>query len=373
MVIMALDHVRDYFNSDAFLYAPEDLSQTNIAVFFTRFITHFCAPVFVFLAGTSAFFVSLRRTKKELSIWLIKRGLWLVILEVTIIKFAWMFQLNYSSVLLQVIWVLGISMVILAGLIHLPKKFVLTLCLIAIFGHNLFDGISFTTSGANNLWTFLHVQNLIPTSNVLWFVGYPIIPWIFLMPLGYYFGNLYLPEIKQSHRLKRLKQMGIVSIALFFILRTFNVYGNPTDWVFQDSFELTLVSYFNVAKYPPSLLYLLITLGPSVLLLAYADQWKDKLAKFLITIGRVPMFYYIIHLFVIHLLALIAAVLTGFKAEDMVIDLWVTMEPGLRGYGFSLGIVYLIWLGIIILLYPFCKWYDNYKTNNKEKWWLSYL
>ena len=373
MVIMALDHVRDYFHADAYFFDPSDIDQTNVPLFWTRFVTHFCAPVFVFLAGTSAFFVGQRRDKKSLSIWLLKRGLWLVIAELTIIKLAWMFKLDYSIILLQVIWVLGISMIFLAGFIHLPKKFMIGLALLAVFGHNLLDPIAPTDAVASGFWSFLHVFNIVDMGSFQVFVGYPMIPWIFVMPLGYYFGELYKPSYDPKLRIKTLFKLGLGLTLLFFVLRTINVYGDPYIWATQDSIGMTIASYFNVTKYPPSLLYLLITLGPSILFLALVEKVQNQWTEKLVVIGRVPMFFYIVHIYVIHLLAVVAAMSTGFDFSDMVIDLWVTLQPQLQGYGFNLWVVYLVWVILTIALYPICSWYNNYKTNHREKWWLSYL
>lgn len=373
MVIMALDHVRDYFHADAYFFDPSDIAQTNVPLFWTRFVTHFCAPVFVFLAGTSAFFVGQRRDKKSLSIWLLKRGLWLVIAELTIIKLAWMFKLDYSTILLQVIWVLGISMIFLAGFIHLPKKVMIGLALLAVFGHNLLDPIAPTDTVASGFWTFLHVFNIVNMGSFQVFVGYPMIPWIFVMPLGYYFGELYKPSYDPKLRIKRLFQLGLGLTLLFFVLRTLNIYGDPYTWTEQESFGMTIASYFNITKYPPSLLYLLITLGPSILFLALVENIQNQWTEKLVVIGRVPMFFYIIHIYVIHLLAVVAAMSTGFDFSDMVIDVWVTLQPQLQGYGFDLWVVYLVWIVLTIALYPICSWYNNYKTSHREKWWLSYL
>jgi uncharacterized membrane protein len=373
MVIMALDHVRDYFHADAYFFDPSDIAQTNVPLFWTRFVTHFCAPVFVFLAGTSAFFVGQRRDKKSLSIWLLKRGLWLVIAELTVIKLAWMFKLDYSTILLQVIWVLGISMVFLAGFIHLPKKLMIGLALVVIFGHNLLDPIAPTDSVASGFWTFLHVFNIVDMGSFQIFVGYPLIPWIFVMPLGYHFGELYKPSYDSKLRIKRLFQIGLGLTLLFFVIRTINVYGDPYTWAKQDSLGMTIASYFNITKYPPSLLYLLITLGPSILFLAFMENVQNRWTEKLVVIGRVPMFFYIVHIYVIHALAVFAAIATGFSFSDMVIDLWVTLQPQLQGYGFSLWVVYLVWIVLTVVLYPICSWYNDYKTANRQKWWLSYL
>lgn len=371
MIFMALDHVRDYFHYDAFFYDPTDLSRTNIALFITRFLTHYCAPVFVFLAGTSAFFVGQKRNKKELSIWLLKRGFWLILVEVTIMKFGWNFNLNYNMVVFQVIWALGASMVFLAAFIHVPKKLMIAISLIAIFGHNMLDG--YMPESWKNLWVLLHVQGPIVTPITTIFSAYPLIPWIFVMPLGYHFGLLYQSNFKQEIRIKWLRYIGITSILLFIIIRYFNVYGDPNMWEPQKSFVFTVLSFINFAKYPPSLLYLLVTLGPTILLLSFAENWKGKLYNTVVTIGRVPMFFYIIHVYIIHFLALIAITLSGLSPKLMIIELFVTETSELKGYGYSLWVVYVIWFLLILALYPVCKWYWHYKSNNRDKWWLSYF
>lgn len=373
MVIMALDHVRDYFHYDAFYFDPDDLSQTNGALFLTRFVTHFCAPVFVFLAGTSAFFVGQRKGKKALSTWLLKRGVWLIIAEFTIIKLAWLFNLDYTMNLLQVIWILGLSMVFLAGFIHVPKKPMIIISVAFILGHNLFDSYMPTGAVSGGIWTLLHVFGIIDLGVTQLFAAYPIIPWVFVMPLGYYFGTFYLPGKEPKPRIKKLTRLGIAITVSFLILRALNIYGDPYLWEAQDSFSFTIMSFFKVTKYPPSLLYLMITLGPSILFLAFAEQWKGAFFDRLVVIGRVPMFFYIIHIYIIHFLAMFAAYLSGFKLSDMFIDVWVTMQPELQGYGFGLWVVYLVWVILIIALYPICSWYNNYKSNNRDKWWLSYL
>lgn len=379
MVIMALDHVRDYFHKDAFFYDPTDLEETNIALFFTRFVTHFCAPVFVFLAGTSAFFVGKRRDKKFLSKWLLKRGVWLIFAEFTIIKLAWAFKLDYSVLMLQVIWVLGLGMIFLAAYIHLPRKLGIAIALLVILMHNAFDiftpadPFSPATTSMESLWRLLHVFGLIPLGSSTVLVAYPAIPWIFVMPLGYYFGTLYLPDVMPSLRIKRLWQLGLGITILFFVLRAINAYGDMLPWSVQDNFSFTVLSFLNLSKYPPSLLFLLITLGPSIIFLALAEKWKGWFFDQLVIIGRVPMFFYVVHIYLIHFLALIAAVATGFQASDMIIDIWINMQSELQGYGFGLGVVYLIWIGIVLALYPVCIWYNRYKSNNRDKWWLSYL
>jgi len=373
IVIMALDHVRDYFHYDAFFFDPTDITQTNLALFGTRFITHFCAPVFIFLAGTSAFFVGQRKSKKDLSIWLLKRGFWLIFLELVIMDFGWTFTLDYSMTILQVIWVLGASMIYLAGFIHLPKKIMVAISLLAIFGHNYFDSFSPVNPTASVLWSFLHVFDPIDFSSFQIFVVYPFVPWIFVMLLGYHFGTLYQSTVNEQFRFKRLIQLGLGCVLLFFLLRFSNVYGNLTPWVNDADWSKSLISFFNISKYPPSLLYLLISMGPSFIFLAFAEKWSSHWTEKLLIFGRVPMFFYIIHIYVIHFFALIAAMIMGFKPSDMVIDIWINFQTELQGFGFNLGIVYGIWLLLIIGMYPLCKWYDLYKRDNREKWWLGYL
>ena len=273
----------------------------------------------------------------------------------------------------MVIWILGISMIFLAGFIHLPKKLMIALSVLVIFGHNALDGMMPEGSFMSGLWSFLHVFNVVPLGNIQLFVGYPILPWVFVMPLGYYFGELYKPSVSPEFRVKRLWQLGISITLAFFIIRFINIYGDPYPWSPQMSFDFTIMSFFNLTKYPPSLLYLLITMGPSIIFLAMAEKWKGSFFDKLITIGRVPMFFYIIHIYIIHLLALVAAVLTGFNASDMVIDFWVNEQPELQGYGFSLWVVILVWILLIIALYPVCSWFNRYKSNIRDKWWLSYL
>ncbi len=373
MILMLLDHVRYFFHYDAFFFNPMDLSQTTPAIFATRFLTHFCAPVFVFLAGTSAFLVGSQKDKQTLSIWLLKRGLWLVVAELTVIKLAWFFKLDYATIVLQVIWVLGISMICLAGLIHVPKRLVLALSLIVIFGHNALDHFSFTGETGSVIWTFLYEYKIVNVGGADIFIGYQIIPWIFVMPLGYYLGALYLPEVDQLYRVHTLRTLGIGALSMFLFLRIVNVYGDPVPWTVFESWVTTIMSFLNVAKYPASLLFLLVTLGGALLFLSVAERWSGTLHQIITTFGRVPLFFYIVHLYVIHLLASLAAVATGFSFPDMIIDVWVTLQPELKGYGFSLWVVYATWIALTVLLYPLCKWYDAYKRTHRELWWLSYL
>jgi len=371
MVIMALDHIRDYFHYSAFYFDPTDPNQSTLPIFFTRFITHFCAPTFCFLAGTSAFMVGKRKSKSELSGFLLKRGLWLIFIEMTIVNFAWYFDVYFRTPGLLVIWSLGISMIVLAGLIHLPRKVILAFSILLIIGHNLLDTVHFKD---NVIWAILHEFAFFKISDsVTFIVGYPIIPWIAVMALGYYFGAFYDNSIDAQKRKKLFNTIGILAIFFFVILRFSTIYGDPVLYKDYGSLSKDLISFLNPSKYPPSLDYLLMTLGVAFLLLANAEKLKGKVVDFFSTFGRVPFFYYILHLYLIHLLALLFAELSGYGWKSMILEYWVTESPKLKGYGFPLWVVYAVWIFVIVCLYPVCKRYDHYKQSHKEKWWLSYL
>ena len=376
IVIMALDHVRDYFNADNFLYDPTDMAQTNAPVFFTRWITHFCAPVFVFLAGTSAFLMGVRKTKKELAAFLLKRGLWLMVLEVVVISFAWNFNPHYTMFRLQVIWILGLCMVFMGAIIYLPPKIILATGILILFTHNLLDNIHVMgNSFSDFLLAELHERRRFNFGGHFVTTGYSLVPWLSTMMLGYCFGALYKKDMTAALRKKYLLVIGSTATAIFILMRGINVYGDMSPWEMQPSFIMTICSFLNVTKYPPSLLYTLMTLGPSLMILALLEQPLNNFGKIIIRIGRVPLFFYILHLFLIHLLGIIAVVASGRPWTDMIFTTLQNAKdsPWLKGYGFSLAGTYLVWIVVVALLYPLCKWYDQYKTNHKEKWWLSYL
>jgi uncharacterized membrane protein len=373
MIIMALDHVRDYFHADAYLFNPTDVTQTNVPLFFTRWITHFCAPVFVFLAGTSAMMVGARKGKAELSAFLFKRGLWLILLEFTVLNFSWFFNIHFSFIALTVIWGLGTSMIILSGAIHLPFKVCLILGLLLVGGHNLLDTVHFENNSTQAFWSVFFQPYAFQLGRFFIFVGYPIIPWAGVMLLGYCFGSLYTSNVDAQRRKKILVQLGAAAILLFIIIRWINLYGDPSQWSVQPNSLFTFLSFINVTKYPPSLFYILITLGPALLFLAFTENGNGRIYQYIVALGRVPMFFYILHIYLIHLIAVFAALLTGFSLTDMTFTTWITESKNLKGYGFNLGIVYLVWIGVVLLLYPLCLKYDRFKTAHKEKWWLSYL
>jgi uncharacterized membrane protein len=372
MVIMALDHSRDYIHSYSHFYDATDPIHTTWAIYFTRWITHFCAPAFSFLAGTSAFLVGRRKTVSQLSSILFTRGLWLVFIEFTIINFAWFFDPLFHNPSLVTIWSLGMSMIVLAGLVYLPRPVIWVFSLALIFGHNLFDSVQLP---GNVLWAILHHWDVYKIAEGYHFnVYYPLIPWVAVMSLGYCFGSFYDNSFDPAKRKKMLNIIGACAILLFIITRYINVYGDLRHWQHYDTVSQTLMSFLNPNKYPPSLLYLLMTLGPSLIFLANSESLKGRVVNFFSTFGRVPFFYYILHIYLIHFIALLLAQFTGFGWRSMInTTAWVTAEPALMGYGLPLWGVYLVWVSAIVMLYPVCKKFDQYKLSHKEKWWLSYL
>lgn len=284
------------------------------------------------------------------------------------------FNFDYSRVFAGVIWVLGLSMIILAGLIYLPGRLVLAISALALVGHNAFDGFSPEGPIASSIWTLLHVRRFIDFAEVEIFAFYPLMPWPFVMALGFELGRLFFStDVDPAGRRRTLWQLGVACVAVFVLLRLVNVYGDPIPWRVQATPLATVWSFFKVNKYPPSLLFLLITLGPALVFLAISGNWRGRIVDWLTTFGRVPLFFYVIHIYVIHARSAIAAVVTGYGTEGLVIDVWVTEQPGLKGYGFNLGVVYLIWMAIVVALYPACAWYDRYRMSHKGNRWLSYL
>ncbi|MBK7433039.1 MAG: DUF1624 domain-containing protein [Chitinophagaceae bacterium] len=378
MVIMALDHVRDFFHVTANTDDPLNLATTSPALFFTRFITHYCAPIFVFLSGTSIFLQSQRKTKKEPSAFLIKRGLWLIFAEFVIIALAWTFDPLFHIIPMQVIWAIGISMVILGILIHLPYKLILVLGLIIVFGHNLLD-IPEAAPGfkAGFWWDLFHhgyfsLYSLSPGRYLM--MVYPFVAWTGVMMLGYCFGVFFTSNYRAEKRRKMIMYTGLGLIGLFIVVRLINIYGDPHPWQTQSSGLLTFFDFIKVNKYPPSLLYLCITLGPALLLLAFVERIKNGFTNIMVVFGRTAFFYYILHLYLIHILATILFFVNGHTMKEAVDSMAkLPFLFVLPGEGLGLALVYAVWLFVVVALYPLCKWYDKYKTSHKEKWWLSYL
>ena len=376
MVIMALDHVRMFFALGTWYAEPTDLATTTPLLFFTRWITHFCAPVFVFLAGTSAFLSGTKRSNiKETALYLLTRGLWLIFVELVIVNFAWTFDTTYSFRILQVIWAIGISMILLSVLVFLPNGLILVTGTLLVCGHNLLDPLTRNGSSASDiLWYALHQPHsvLIDSTHLVNFV-YPVLPWIGLMALGYVFGSLYQRDVPAERRRRWLFSVGLVATLLFMLLRSFNLYGEPHPWQTQDSFVFSLMSFLNTTKYPPSLHFLLMTIGPALIFLSTIESFENRLPQPVIVFGRVPFFFYIIHLYVIHALAILLLIYEGRDWHQYVLSAREIMSGILRDFGLNLGAVYIIWILIIISLYPLCKKYQTYRETHPAQWWLRYL
>jgi uncharacterized membrane protein len=378
MVIMALDHTRDFLSYRGF--PPEDMAHTNGALFFTRFITHFCAPVFAFLGGTGAFLATRRgKSLPQVSRFFLTRGLWLVLLELTVIDFAWGFV---PWVHAGVIWGLGWSMVAMALIVRLPMRWIGALGLGMIATHNLLDRINPASFGKLSwLWMFLHTPGRIPVGDFQFSVRYVLFPWVGVMAAGFAFGSLLL----RADRRKWILTLGISATALFFGLRALNLYGNGIaglpfgyprsagPWNVQPTLSLTVISFFNTLKYPPSLDYLLMTLGPSLILLGLLDKAKAEggLSRILVVYGRVPLFYYVLHLYLIHILAILVAlvfhqpILHGSVIADF------ATKPA--GYGHGLPLIYAMWILAVAILYPPCLWFMELRRRHRDWAWLSYL
>jgi uncharacterized membrane protein len=376
MVIMALDHVRDYFHATAMTDDPLNLNTTTPLLFFTRLITHFCAPTFVFLSGTSIYLMSLKKTKAEVSRFVISRGFWLIFLELTLITFGWTFNPSYNMFVLQVIWAIGISMVILGLLIHLPYKLIFAIGLLIVFGHNLLDYPEAARNGnVGFIWDLLN-HGSFSAVYTLWLghsidVGYAFVPWLGVMILGYCFGKLYSPGVDAILRRKVLLRLGFCTLLLFIAVRLINGYGDPHPWTVQRNALYTFLSFLKVHKYPPSLLYVCMTLGVSMIVLALVERVKNKVTDFFNVFGRVPMFYYILHLYLIHTICMILFFVSGYTMKDAYAPKQLfAFRPD--AFGYPLWVVYIIWAVVIFTLYPLCKKYNAYKSTHKQ-WWLSYL
>ena len=363
IVLMALDHVRDYFMGIGGVN-PLDVAHTNGLLFATRWVTHLCAPTFVLLAGVSAYLSSKRCTKGELAKMLVTRGLWLIFLEWTVVTFAWTFNFDYPiGLIMQVIWVIGVSMIVLAALIRLPVWAVGLIGFAICYLHNLLDGVSPAQFGSwAPMWKVLHVQGATPFG----YVHYPLIPWIGVMAVGYVLGTMY--DLGTADRRRVLTALGIAAIATFVLLRATNFYGDPKPWSPQPDLARTVMSFMNVTKYPPSLLYLLATLGPAFLLLAALESARGRFAGVLATFGSVPLFFYVLHIMLAHLAAGLTALLFGYGTG--VLGNFFMFFP--KDWGVGLGATYLAWLWVLVTLYPACRWFSGVKQGRRD-WWLIYL
>jgi uncharacterized membrane protein len=370
MLIMAIDHVRDLIHVSSLTQDPTDLSTTTVGLFLTRWITHLCAPTFVFLSGASAYF-SFKNQQNILESrqFLISRGLWLVLLEFTVINFAIWFDFQFRLLMFQVIGTIGCGFIILSFFLKLKPKTIGIIGLIIIFGHNALQGIPVENAFLKYGIAPLFAPNLFQiTPNIGLLINYPIIPWLGIMLAGFGFGQL----LEMPERKKKLLQIGLGSILLFTILRFSNLYGDPSKWTVQKNDIFTFLSFINVTKYAPSLLYVLITVGISIVILAFTDGLKNRFVSIVSIYGKVPLFYYLIHWYLIRCIAFVIFFSQGFSWKDLGFAPFQFGRPQVPS-GVELPIVYLIWLGLIIGLYPLCKWYGNYKLSHPEKKWLRYL
>jgi uncharacterized membrane protein len=373
MILMALDHVRDFFSDRLFL-DPTDLKTTTPAIFLTRWVTHFCAPTFLFLAGTAAFLSGTRgRSTPALSWFLFTRGLWLAFLEVTVNRMLWMFNYDLLHHGAGVFWAIGWSMVVLAGLVYLPAGVVTLFGVGMIVLHNLLDGLTAEQVRLPGwLWLILHSPGEAPVVDGITFgTGYCLVPWMGVMAAGYGFGTLL--QLNPVVRRRRVGQLGAALILAFLILRAVNVYGDPRPWGVQSSPLWTFLSFLNCTKYPPSLLFLLMTLGPALLALAFFDRPLGPLARPIVTFGRVPLFFYLLHIALIHGAAVLYDhVRFGWSPLAGAGPWEVRAEAVPESYGVSLPGVYLIWIGVVLVLYPPCRWFAEVKRRRRDGW-LSYF
>jgi uncharacterized membrane protein len=374
MIAMALDHTRSFLTGLTF--NPENLEQTWMALFLTRWVTHFCAPLFFFLAGTGAYFYGLKHGRPDVQRFLWTRGLWLIVLEFTLVAFAWTFVWPWGF--FGVIWALGCSMVLLAPLVRLPVKALAAISIAVIVLHNLLDPLRPEQLGAWGwVWNILHVKGPIEAFGVRSFVLFPLVPLFAVMAAGYAFGALMV----RGDRKKWLTILGLACIAAFVLLRVSNLYGNPPalpggvtpgDFHLQTTFEKSLILFLDTEKYPPSLQFLLMTIGPAFLFIAWLEgKPLSRLWQPVLVFGRVPMFFYLLHLYVIHVLAIVIA-LVAAQPYDWLLKggFWFHQTPA--GYGHDLPFIYLMTVVVLVILYFPCRWYMEIKRRG-DRPWLSYL
>ena len=376
MLIMAIDHVRDVFHLGH--PEPTDLATTTPLLFFTRWITHFCAPAFVFLSGISAYLAGMRRTRGELSLFLIRRGIWLIFIEVVVVNLGMMLNPFYNVMILQVIWAIGGSMILLGLLLACRASMTVIgfIGAIIFFGHNILD---FTDPGAiakTFTWKLLisaaGFNSFVSLGhNHFVIIAYALLPWTGVMLLGFVFGTVYKKGIHTAKRKMILLYTGLILLTLFFIFRLFNFYGDPSPWAVQKTVALSLISFLNVTKYPCSLLYLSLTIGTALVLLAILEKVRGRVASVLVVYGNVPFFYYLCHWYLIQAIHVALFFAMGFRAGQIITpdDPFLFTPPA---FGVSLFWVYIIWLVVIGLLYGPCRWFSRYKKSHQQ-WWLSYL
>ncbi len=372
MIIMALDHVRDMIHVDSISQSPTNLATTSPILFFTRWITYLCAPIFVFLAGTSAYISfrnknNLQRSKN----FLLKRGMYLILLEFVIVNFALFFDFGFHTFIFEVIATIGFGFIILSLMLKLPVKTIGITGFIIIFCHNLFPLIPFSQGSVlQTILSPLFLPGAFPFSHSVFIMAYPPIPWLGIMLVGFATGKYF--ELADFKRKKLFLKMGSAALILFIIIRCINIYGDSIPWSFQKSALYTFLSFLNITKYPPSLLFCLITLGIMFLTLAFSERAKSKVSNIISVYGKVPMFYFLIHFFLIHVLLLAILFLQGFHWSQLDFATGTFGRPKNMESGLPLWAVYLIWAGVVMILYKPCKWYGKYKATHKQSW-LKYI
>lgn len=373
MVIMALDHVRDFMHSTSMSQDPTNIQTTTTLLFMTRWVTHLCAPTFVFLSGVSAY-ISFRRSMNisESRTFLLKRGIWLIILEFTIINFVLWFDIHFRFMIMEVISAIGMSFIVLSFMLKLPSRIIGITGLIIIFSHNLLQGISIPSNPVAIFITSVLFRPFMiqigPDFSL--FTAYPLIPWLGIMLAGFACGEFF--ELPSEERKKIFLRIGLAALSLFVIIRYINIYGDPSQWSEQKSPLFTFLSYINTTKYPPSLLFILLFLGLTFLVLFISEKTNNRFSNLLTIYGRVPLFYFIIHLFIIHSLMFVMLIMQGFGNKDLIFGAFKNGRPS-KGGGVDLWVIYLIWLSVVLLLYPICKWYGKYKSQHTENKLLRYL
>lgn len=372
MIIMALDHVRDLMHVDSITQSPTDLTTTSPLLFFTRFITHLCAPTFVFLAGTSVY-LSLQNKNNlaEMRNFLFKRGLWLLILEFTIVNFGLFFDVGFHSLLFEVIAAIGFGFIILSLLLKIRSQTLGIIGLFILFFHNLTPLIPFAENSIlKTALAPLFSPIVFPFSGRAFIMGYPPIPWLGIMLVGFATGKFFaLADEKRKHLFTKI---GLSALVLFTIIRFVNIYGDQALWSVQKNAFFTFLSFMNVTKYPPSLLFCLVTLGIMFLLLAFAEQFSNRIKKVALVYGKVPLFYFIVHFYVIHILTLIMLLTQGFSFSQFEFATGTFGRPKGVESGLSLCAIYFVWIFVVALLYKPCVWFGKFKAGN-QRWWLKYI
>ena len=372
MIIMALDHVRDLMHVNSITQSPTDLATTSPLLFFTRWITHLCAPIFVFLAGTSVY-LSLQNNNNlnATRTLLLKRGLWLLLLEFTLVNFGLFFDIGFHTLLFEVIAAIGFGFVVLSLLLKVRSQILGVVGLVIIFCHNLLPLIPFAENSVlKTVLAPLFGPAVFPFSGKAFIMGYPPIPWLGIMLVGFATGKFF--ELAEEQRKKLFAKIGLIALGLFVLIRYINIYGDPALWSVQKDSVFTFLSFMNVTKYPPSLLFCLVTLGILFLLLSFAEQFHHKVKKVTLVYGKVPLFYFVIHFYIIHVLTLIMLFAQGFHWQQLEFASGTFGRPKGVISGLPLWSIYCIWIFVVMLLYKPCQWFGKYKAENKN-WWLKYI